>query len=109
MSLRTTYDPDRNQIVRNIDCLLEARQGRQAVFWMLVADKGPGHAYTQLMREYQSNPSRLGALLPHRPQAEVEAVARNLALILWHDLLEVITPRIEAVLTELSRRVSGVA
>ena len=109
VSLRTTYDPDRNQIVRNIDCLLEARQGRIAVFWMLVADKGAGRAYTQLMREYQSSPSKLVASLPHRPQAEVEAVARNLALIVWRDLLDVITPKIEAIMIELSRRVSGVA
>jgi hypothetical protein len=108
-SLRTKYDPDRNQIVRNIDCLLEARQGRTAVFWMLVADKGAGRTYTQLVREYQSSPSKLVASLPHRPQTEVEAVARNLALILWRDLLDVITPRIEAILTELSRRVSSVA
>src|SRR5665213_1389410 len=35
VSARTTYDPERNQIVRNIDCLLDDARQTIPVFWML--------------------------------------------------------------------------
>jgi hypothetical protein len=38
ISSSTTYDPHRNQIVRNIDCVLDWANGRAPLFWMLVRD-----------------------------------------------------------------------
>jgi hypothetical protein len=39
VSFRTKYDPERNQIVRNIDCVLEVCGKRRPVFWMFVRDR----------------------------------------------------------------------
>lgn len=64
ISMRTTYDPCRNQIVRNIDCLLESAAGRDPLFWMLVRDLGPGRTYCQLVDEYRRHPETLIAELP---------------------------------------------
>lgn len=116
ISPRTTYDPERNQIVRNIDCALERGNGRLTAFWMLVGDVGPGRAYTQLMSSYQLKPQQLLKLLPHRSLAEVDAIARNLAIIRWQDFLRSLSAKIESarplnaeiesVLSELRRRLS---
>jgi len=56
ISMRTTYDPDRNQVARNIDCLMEAARGRTSFFWIFVRDSSLGHAYTQLMEKYRDDP-----------------------------------------------------
>jgi hypothetical protein len=87
ISLNTTYDPGRNQILRNIDVLLEVCGYRTPVFWMMAKDQGPGRAYTQVMRRYQQDPGTLAADLPHRDPHMLERVASNLAIVLWKDIL----------------------
>jgi hypothetical protein len=66
VSMNTTYDPHRNQIARNIDCLIDQAGERQPVFWLLVRDEEPSRAYVQLMNGYKSDPSLLALDLPHR-------------------------------------------
>ena len=39
IALKTTHDPERNQIVRNIDCVIEKAGDRRPYFWMFVRDK----------------------------------------------------------------------
>jgi hypothetical protein len=87
VSLRTTHDPSRNQIVRNIDCLLDQANGRTPFFLMLVRDAAEGRAYTQLISKYRHNPATLVEELPHHASEMVKSVARNLAIIRWKDLL----------------------
>jgi hypothetical protein len=87
ISLRTTNDPSRNQIVRNIDCLLHNSNGRTPLFLMLVRDAGEGRAYTQLVSRYRQDPTVLVRELPHHDSETVASVARNLAIIRWSDLL----------------------
>lgn len=110
VSLQTTYDPARNQIARNIDCLIERTGERQPFFWLLARDEAPGREYVRLLDGYRTDPLELAAALPHRSVAAVEAVARNLTLLCWQDLLPVL--RGEAwdeeaaeVLAEIERRV----
>ena len=86
ISMRTTYDPCRNQILRNIDCLLESAAGRVPLFWMLVRDSGPGRTYCQLADEYRRHPDTLIAQLPHRDPDGLKKVAQNLAIIQWKDV-----------------------
>jgi hypothetical protein len=88
ISMRTTYDPDRNQIVRNIDCLLEATQGRTPLFWMLVRDVSPARAYMQVIREYRAHPRTLASALPHRDPAVLEKLARGLTVIPWRAIVK---------------------
>ena len=90
ISLRTTYDPERNQILRNIDCLLEDAMGTAPLFWMLVRDSGQGKAYTQLMQMYREKPTKLIERLPHRDPSAVRDIAGRLSIVLWKDLVRTI-------------------
>ncbi len=90
ISARTTYDPDRNQIVRNIDCLLDDARGTVPLFWMLVRDSGQGRAYTQLLYQYRENPSKLVESLPHRDASVVSEVAQRLGIVLWKDFVQAV-------------------
>lgn len=113
ISLRTTYDPQRNQILRNIDCVLEDSGGeRVPLFWMVAKDDGPTRLYTQLMHQYRERPETLASQLPHRDPARVGLVARNLAIVLWRDITPAVTeavegdtPEILSVKAELRRRI----
>ncbi|MFN7919076.1 MAG: hypothetical protein U0Q16_03210 [Bryobacteraceae bacterium] len=86
VSLSTTYDPERNQIARNIDCLLEFCGKQRPIFWMFVRDRQPTRAYTQLMSRYQ-DATELRRSLPHREVARLEEVASGLAVLTWAELL----------------------
>jgi hypothetical protein len=87
ISLNTTYDPHRNQIVRNIDCVLDQAVDRTPMFWMIVRDTGPGRAYTQLLNHYRDHPETLVGELPHHDHRRVTELAANLCLIRWRDLV----------------------
>ncbi len=111
VSERTTHDPARNQIVRNIDCLLGQAAGREARFWMLVRDAHSRRLYTGLLKEYRANPDLLCHALPHRDPAELHRLAPTLGLILWSDLARpwlyqpTDNPETERVRQELIRRI----
>jgi hypothetical protein len=98
VSLRTTYDPERDQIARNIDCLLEACGSRRPMFWMFVWDLAPTRAYVQLMNQYRSV-TNLERVLPHRAKTSLELVASSLAIIRWADLMALL-PQLPAERTE---------
>ena len=75
ISLRTTYDPARNQILRNIDCLLEEAGDRTPRFWMLAKDRHSTRAYMQLLADYRRDPAAVHALLPHRAPDQIQTGA----------------------------------
>ena len=87
LSANTTYDPERNQLVRNIDVLLEQAGGRRSVMSLLVLDRRSDRFYSRLVKSYKEDPSKLRALLPHRPAVDVDSVLRDLHVLLWSDLL----------------------
>jgi hypothetical protein len=88
ISTRTTHDAERDQISRNIDCLLENCGDRRPFFWMIVRDDGPGWLYTQRLDLLRKGTHKF---LPHRPQEVTGRVARGTALFLWHEVLEIAT------------------
>jgi hypothetical protein len=110
VSLTTTYDPERNQIARNIDCVLEVCGKRRPFFWMFVRDRQPTRAYVQLMDRYRAA-SELNRSLPHRAVPRLAEIASGLAVVTWSELLALLAgaPRMgveEEVQRELERRVS---
>jgi hypothetical protein len=88
ISLSTSHDPERNQIARNIDCVIEQAGPRSPLFWMLVRDEDPSRAYVQLMRSYRRDPGLLAAALPHRDPETLRRLAQNLTILLWSDFAE---------------------
>ncbi len=110
ISLSTTYDPERNQIVRNIDCVLEVCGKRHPVFWMFVRDRQPTRAYIQLMEQYR-DASKLCCALPHRAATQIKEVTEGLAVVTWADLMNLLSgknwmsPEAE-VQREIQRRVA---
>jgi len=105
ISMTTTYDPQRNQIARNIDCLLESAGDRTPFFWMLTADRGPGRSYTQMIQEYREDPDVLVSALPHRSPDVIQVVARNLTIVLWKDVLRIVRLQLGEILDEINGRV----
>jgi hypothetical protein len=114
VSLRTTYDPTRNQIARNIDCLLKRAQerNRKPFFWMVAKDRSPNRKYVQLLAEYRENPDRLSQLLEHRSEEDIDLVCRNSVIILWRDFVHRITEmlrdsqrNVEEVVVEIQERI----
>jgi hypothetical protein len=90
VSARTTHDPSRNQIVRNIDCLLDDARGKVPLFWMLVRDSGQGRAYTQLIHMYRRDPEKLVEALPHREPSAIRGIAQQLSIVLWKDFVQIV-------------------
>ena len=90
VSHSTSYDPERNQIIRNIDCLIEKAGDRAPIFWMLVRDEEPSRAYLLFMNGYKNDPGLLVRDLPHRNTAVLEKVAQNLTILLWSDFSELV-------------------
>jgi hypothetical protein len=112
VSMKTSYDPVRNQIVRNIDCVLEKSAGREPIFWLLVRDEEPDRAYLQLVNNYKSDPGLLVRDLPHRDVEMLVKIVQNLTILLWSDFRELVcSPGIDvetnAVKQELERRILG--
>jgi hypothetical protein len=110
ISLSTTYDPERNQIVRNVDCVLDICGNRRPVFWMFVRDQAATRAYVQLMERYRSV-SELNRALPHRAVAQLVSLCTALAVVTWADLLHLVAgvsrcPPETDVELELRRRVT---
>jgi hypothetical protein len=112
ISLRTTYDPARNQILRNIDCLLEQAGDRTPRFWMLTKDRHPTRAYMQLLADYRQQPQAVHGLLPHRSFEQIEDVIRTVAVVTWAEVISLLPhppsdgPE-QAVLDELRRRLQA--
>ena len=109
VSLSTTYDPERNQVARNIDCLLEVCGKRRPIFWMFVRDRQPTRAYVQLIDRYRTA-AQLNRSLPHRALARLEDVASGLAVVTWSQLMTLLAGSdgtcVEAqVAAEVKRRV----
>ncbi|MBN2114255.1 MAG: hypothetical protein JW785_09035 [Acidimicrobiia bacterium] len=112
ISLHTTYDPGRNQILRTIDCLLEEAGDRTPRFWMLVKDRHPTRAYMQLLADYRQQPQAVRALLPHRSLSQIEDVIRSAAAITWAEVIDLLPPHPagsteRAVLDEVRRRLEA--
>jgi hypothetical protein len=112
VSMSTTYDPQRNQIIRNIDCLIASAGNRKPIFWLLVRDEAPTRAYIQLINNYKADPSLLVRDLPHRDAEALRGIAQNLTILLWSDFRELVCapsfdPETAAVQRELERRILG--
>jgi hypothetical protein len=112
VSVHTSYDPHRNQIIRNIDCLIESAGNRKPIFWLLAKDEAPARAYVQLLKNYKADPSLLARDLPHRPPGTLRGIAQNLTILLWSDFSELVCgsdpdPETAAVKRELERRIIG--
>ena len=104
----TTYDPMRNQIARNIDCVIEEAGSRRPYFWMIVRDRLPGFQYTQLVDSYREDRGKLATALSHRVPVMLSAVVDELAIMEWRELLPLLpaTSAFTDVLAELRRRVA---
>ena len=102
----TTYDPLRNQIVRNIDCAIEEAGGRQPLFWMFVKDRQPQFSYSEIIDKYRSDVTLLKCLLPHRDTGVLARMVKGIAVVEWRELMPLLpdTPELADVQTEIRRR-----
>ena len=105
---RTTWDPLRNQIVRNIDCVIEEAGDRQPVFWMFVKDRQPQFRFSQIIDSYRSDVGLLKSRLPHRDTEVLARIVESIAVVEWRELVPLLpdVSGLTDVLKEISRRVA---
>ena len=109
ISRRTTYDPLRNQIVRNIDCALESPGTALPLFWMFVKDRSPVRIYSQLIDAWKEDPGLLASALPHRNAQVISDLIDRCAIVTWAEILSAIDsidPDEEDVWVELQKRIA---
>ncbi len=107
ISMCTTYDPLRNQIERNIDCVLENAGNRDALFWMFVKERQAKFEYAKVVEAYRSDIGRLQSRLPHRDPKRLVRLVKNIALVEWRELSSLLPdiPELADVRAEICRRV----
>lgn len=108
ISPNTTYDPTRNQIARNVDCLIDDARNTTPLFWMLVRDAKESRMYTQVVKQYQEDPAILCRLLPHRDPDVIIRIAHRMSIILWQDFVKVLPQRLDDGLAASVRTELGV-
>ena len=86
ISMETTNDPLRNQIERNIDCVLEDAGDRDALFWMFVKERQPEFACTKIVEACRSHIERFQSGLPHRDSKLLTRLVEDMALVEWREL-----------------------
>jgi hypothetical protein len=106
VSTSVTFDPLRNQIARNVDCLLEKpassapelepRDPDRTLFAhvtpRLFKERWQSRLYGWLMREYKQDPTALRRDLPHRRDDSVdwESLAARMGWLSWEDIDDVL-------------------
>ena len=110
ISQSTTYDPDRNQIARNIDCLIEDAGDRAPFFWMFVRDRLPSHTYQTMIELYRHKAPALHQLLPHRDPELLDRIINSIAIVTWEDLFPIMANSdvSDEIREELRRRICDV-
>lgn len=106
ISMRTTYDPLRNQIERNIDCVKESAGHREALFWMFVKERKPGTRHATMIEAWRSDIRALQYRLPHRDPNRLARLVANIVLIEWKELSSLLPDfaELEQVRAEIRRR-----
>jgi hypothetical protein len=82
---RTTYCPDRDQIIRNIDVgTFYAWKKRMHFYFVLVTDLNCKKSIN-LLKHYKNNPQALAAKLRHRADipSRLHEISKNLGYITW--------------------------
>ena len=107
VSEHTKYDPVRNQIERNIDCVIEEAADRQPLFWMFVRDRRPQFRYSKIIEDYRSDVRLLESRLRHRDPGVLAQMVKGIAVVEWRELVPLLrdTPGLTEVLAEIRRRV----
>ena len=107
ISMRTTYDPLRNQIERNIDCVLENAGNQDALFWMFIKKRQSEFTYMKVIEDYRSDIGRLQSRLPHRDPKLLARLVENIGLVEWRELVSLLpdSPELVDVRAEICRRV----
>jgi hypothetical protein len=84
----TTHNPDRDQILRNIDVGSWYAGGRPFYFSLLLLDESSTPKGTALVDQYRASPDAMRSALSHRPDALPNL--KGIGLLRWSDLASVI-------------------
>lgn len=91
----TTYCPDRDQIIRNIDVGTYYAWNRELDFYFVLLTSPNCLKSMRRLKKYQSTPQNIVEGLPHRtdiPNRSVQ-IANNLGLTTWNACTEVLSER----------------
>ena len=108
ISTGTTYDPRRNQIVRNIDCVMEEASGKEPYFWMIVNDRLATREYMKVIDGYRKESDTLCDLLPHRDPRDIRRLVDTMAAITWAEIVDLLPDSVKdtEVIDEIRSRIA---
>jgi len=88
---RTTYCPDRDQIIRNIDVGTYYAWDKELDFYLILLASPNCVESIKCLRNYQVTPQNIVDGLPHRTDIpnKLVQIAENLGLITWNQLDEI--------------------
>ena len=91
ISKRTTHDPGRDQIIRNIDVgtTYANKNGLEFYFVLIATDRDKRSK--QFLDQYRKNPNKIVSKLSHRVDLRLKArsLVKNIGYVTWDDLAKI--------------------
>jgi hypothetical protein len=88
---KTSYDPYRDQITRNLDVgSYQAEKGEKRFFFILLTSEyyERSRLFWYRMQEYMKDPGRIKERIPYR-SLNFEELSKNIGWVLWRDVIEI--------------------
>ena len=104
ISMRTTHDPKRNQVIRNIDVGLEYAKGKDFYFSLLILDEEHSPKGLSMTNSYRNSIQMVKEELPHR-NAELSNL-HGIGVFDWFDLHKLLIELSTAANSELEKFVA---
>lgn len=86
ISLGTTYNPDRNQIIRNIDVGSNYAGKKDFYFSLLILDDNHSPKGLALINKYIKNKAAVLEVLPHRKSTDMLGNVKGIGYHTWEDV-----------------------
>ena len=104
ISMRTTHDPKRNQVIRNIDVGLEYAKGKDFYFSLLILDEEHSPKGLSMTNSYRNSIQMVKEELPHR-NVELSNL-HGIGVFDWFDLHKLLIELSTAANSELEKFVA---
>lgn len=104
ISMKTTHDSERNQVIRNIDVGLEYVKGKDFYFSLLILNEKYSPNGLSIINEYNNSINRLMKDLKHR-NSELSKL-RGIGILTWQDILNIFSEVNSSTINEFERMIA---
>ncbi|WP_419882889.1 DUF1643 domain-containing protein [Peribacillus sp. B-H-3] len=104
ISMKTTHDSKRNQVIRNIDVGLDYAKGKDLYFTLLILNDKYSPNGLSIANEYMNSNNKIMIDLPHRIH-ELSKL-RGISILTWLDILNIFSSLDSSTIDEFERVVA---